>query len=174
MVVLPVDQVDRAKAFYRSAGFREDVDFACGADFRIVRFTPPGSETSIVFGVGITSARPGSVQGLVLGVGDLDAARDDLLAHGVAVSEVFHDSGGVFLHLAADHLELGPDPDGRAQASFARFSDPDGNGWVLQQERVPGDDQYVDPGSPRARPAVEPGRLDGVPNATGPAKGTPS
>ena len=141
IVVLPVDHVDRAKAFYRSAGFREDGDYACGGDFRIVRFTPPGSETSIVFGIGITAARPGSVQGLVLGVADLDAARDDLLAHGVAVSEVFHDSGGVFFHLAADYLEPGPDPDGRDRASFARFSDPDGNGWVLQQDHDPRDDQ---------------------------------
>lgn len=173
IVVLPVGRVDRAKAFYRSAGFREEVDYACGADFRIVRFTPPGSEASIVFGVGITSARPGSVQGLVLGVRDVEAARRDLLARGVAVSEVFHDSGGVFYHLAPDYLELGPDPDGRDHASFARFDDPDGNGWILQEARGRGD-QWVDRGSPRARPVPEASRLDGVPNATGPAKGTPS
>ena len=135
IIVLPVDEVDRAKAFYRSAGFREEVDYACGPDFRVVRFTPPGSEASIVFGAGITSARPGSVQGLVLAVPDLGAARHELLAHGIAVSEIFHDSGGVFYHLAPAYLEAGPDPSGRDRASFARFSDPDGNGWVIEEER---------------------------------------
>lgn len=134
IVVLPVNDVERAKAFYRSAGFCEDMDYSCGAAFRIVQFTPPGSTASIVFGEGITSARPGSVQGLVLGVPDLQAAREDLLADGVAVSEVFHDSGGVFYHLAPAHLEVGPDPDRRDRASFARFSDPDGNSWVIREE----------------------------------------
>ena len=134
IVVLPVQQVDRAKAFYRAVGFCEDIDYSCGGAFRIVQFTPPGSTASIMFGVGITSARPGSVQGLVLDVPDITATREHLLAHDVAVSEVFHDSGGVFYHLAPAHLEFGPDPDGRDRASFARFSDPDGNGWVIREE----------------------------------------
>jgi catechol 2,3-dioxygenase-like lactoylglutathione lyase family enzyme len=135
IVVLPVGDVDRAKAFYRSAGFREEVDYASGVAFRIVQFTPPGSEASIVFGVGITSAPPGSVQGLVLAVGDIEATRRDLLVRGVEVSEVFHDAGGVFYHLSPAYLERGPDPAGRDHASFARFSDPDGNAWVIQEVR---------------------------------------
>lgn len=137
IVVLPVRDVDRAKAFYRSAGFRENVDYASGVDFRIVQFTPPGSEVSIVFGVGITEAPPGSVQGLVLAVGNIEAIRRDLVGRGVDVSEVFHDVGGVFYHLSPAYLERGPDPDGRDHASFARFSDPDGNGWVIQEVRRP-------------------------------------
>ena len=174
MVVLPVLRVDRAKAFYRSAGFREDLDYACGVAFRIVQFTPPGSEASIVFGEGLTSARPGSVQGLVLGVDDIDLAREHLLSHGVAVSEVFHDSGGVFYHLVPSYLEPGPDPAGRDRASFARFSDPDGNGWVIQEERRPiatrestSDHHGRDTWSGRRM-------IEGVPNATRPAEGTSS
>ena len=174
MIVLPVLQVDRAKAFYRSAGFREDLDYACGVAFRIVRFTPPGSEVSIVFGVGITSARPGSVQGLVLGVDDIDGAREHLLAHGVAVSEIFHDSGGVFYHLAPSYLESGPDPAGRDHASFARFSDPDGNGWVIQEERRrAATREWTSDHHGRDRRGAA-SRLEGVPNATGPAEGTSS
>ena len=133
IVVLPVGRVDRAKAFYRSAGFREVIDYASGLDFRIVQFTPPGSEASIVFGVGITSATPGSVQGLVLSVPDIKAAREDLLARGVDVGEVFHDTGGVFYHLVSAYHLSGPDPEGRDHASFARFCDPDGNGWSIQE-----------------------------------------
>jgi catechol 2,3-dioxygenase-like lactoylglutathione lyase family enzyme len=136
IVVLPVHEVDRAKAFYRSVGFREDVDYASGVALRIVRFTPPGSDASIVFGVGISSARPGSVQGLVLAVHNIKAARERLLARGVDVSEIFHDSGRVFYHLSPAHLEVGPDPAGRDHASFARFSDPDGNGWLIQEARL--------------------------------------
>ena len=135
IVVLPVRHIDRAKAFYRSVGFREDVDYASGPAFRIVRLTPPGSETSIIFGAGITSSEPGSVQGMVLTVRDLARARAELAARGVDVSEVFHDAGGVFCHLASMDVEVGPDPEGRDRASFARFDDPDGNGWIIQEDR---------------------------------------
>ena len=133
VIVLPVRQVDRAKKFYRSAGFREDIDYASGDDFRVVQFTPPRSEASIVFGKGITSASPGSVQGLVLVVPDIEAARAELLMRGIDVGEVFHDIGGVFVHESPAHMLPGPDPAGRDYASFARFSDPDGNGWLIQQ-----------------------------------------
>jgi len=133
LVVLPVDDVDRAKAFYRSAGFREDIDYASGDDFRVVRFTPPGSGTSIIFGRGISAALPGSAQGLHLVVGDIEVARSELIRRGVHVSDVFHDLDGVFYHLIPTFEVPGPDPARRDNASFARFSDPAGNGWVLQE-----------------------------------------
>ena len=140
VVVLPVRHVDQAKEFYLSAGFREDIDYASGDDFRVVQFTPPGSQASIVFGRGITSAPPGSVQGLQLAVHDIEAARADLLARGVDISEVFHDLGGVFYHVSPAYEVPGPDPAGRDYASFARFCDPDGNGWVIHEvkQRAPG------------------------------------
>ena len=140
VIVLPVRHVDRAKEFYRSAGFREDIDYASGDDFRVVQFTPPRSEASIVFGKGITSAQPGSVQCLLLVVADLEAARAELLVRGVDVGEVFHDLGGVYYHLSPAHEVPGPDPAGRDYASFARFCDPDGNGWLIQEvkQRAPG------------------------------------
>jgi catechol 2,3-dioxygenase-like lactoylglutathione lyase family enzyme len=135
--VLPVSNVDRAKAFYRSAGFREDIDYSSGEDFRVVQFTPPASGASIVFGKGITGAPPGSVDGLQLVVSDIDAARAELIGRGVDVSDVFHDIGGVFYHLSPAFEIPGLDPDRRDYRSFARFSDPDGNGWVLQEVRTP-------------------------------------
>jgi catechol 2,3-dioxygenase-like lactoylglutathione lyase family enzyme len=133
VIVLPVADVDRAKAFYRSAGFREDLDFSTGEDFRVVQFTPPGSEASIVFGKGLTEARPGSVRGLQLVVSDIEAARARLIGAGVDVDDVFHDIGGVFYHLSPFYEIPGPDPDRRDYRSFARFSDPDGNHWVIQE-----------------------------------------
>ena len=140
VVVLPVSDVDRAKAFYRCAGFREDFDYASGDDFRVVQFTPPGSEAAIVFGTGITAAAPGSVGGLQLVVPDIDVARSELVRRGVDIGDVFHDMGGVFYHLSPFWEVPGRDPAGREYASFARFSDPDGNGWVLQEvkHRPPG------------------------------------
>jgi catechol 2,3-dioxygenase-like lactoylglutathione lyase family enzyme len=133
LVVLPVSDVDRAKAFYRSAGFIEDLDYASGPDFRIVRFTAPGSATSIAFGLGITPALRGSVGDLHLAVTDIEAARDALIARGIDVGEVFHDLGGVF-HRLSPWCEIpGRDPARRNFASFARFNDPDGNGWVLTE-----------------------------------------
>jgi catechol 2,3-dioxygenase-like lactoylglutathione lyase family enzyme len=140
VIVLPVSDVDRAKAFYRSIGFREDLDFASGEGFRVVQFTPPGSGASIVFGDGITDRLAGSVRGLQLVVPDIEAARARLTARGVDVTEVFHDIGGVFYHHSPAFEIPGADPNGRDYASFARFNDPDGNGWVLQQvkARAPG------------------------------------
>ena len=140
VIVLPVSDVDRAKAFYRCAGFREDFDYTAGEDFRVVQFTPPGSSASVVFGMGITGAAPGSVGGLQLVVPDIEAVRSDLVGRGVEVSDVFHDLGGVLYHESPAWEVPGRDPAGRDYASFARFADPDGNGWVLQEvkHRPPG------------------------------------
>ena len=137
-VVLPVADVDYAKTFYLCAGFREDFDFSSGDDFRVVRFTPPGSGASIVFGLGISNAAPGSVEGLQLAVPDIEAARTELIGRGIDVTDVFHDIGGVFYHRSPAFEIPGVDPDRRSHGSFARFFDPDGNEWVLQEvsERV--------------------------------------
>ncbi len=140
VIVLPVADVDRAKGFYEAMGFRLDADFSADGGFRVVQLTPPGSEASIIFGAGVTSAAPGSVQGLYLVVYDIEAAREDLIARGIDISEVYHDAGGLFEHAGTDHRLSGPDPDRGDYASFASFSDPDGNGWVLQEvrQRAPG------------------------------------
>ena len=140
VVVLPVSDVDRAKGFYEGLGWRLDADFATGPDFRVVQLTPPGSPASIIFGTGITSAAPGSIDALQLTVSDIDAARDQLIAGGADVSEVFHDAGGVFHH-ADDEARVSGPAEGHADyGSFASFSDPDGNGWMLQEinTRLPG------------------------------------
>jgi catechol 2,3-dioxygenase-like lactoylglutathione lyase family enzyme len=136
VVVIAVGDVDRAKRFYASLGWREDADFATGDDFRVVQFTPPGSEASIIFGKGITSATPGSIDALQLTVYDIDTARDALVARGVDVSEVFHDADGVFHHADTEGRVSGPAPDHADYGSFASFSDPDGNGWMLQEIKV--------------------------------------
>ncbi|WP_414587330.1 VOC family protein [Scytonema sp. PCC 10023] len=136
VVVLPVADVDRSKDFYKTLGWRLDADFVTGEDFRVVQFTPPGSAASIIFGKGISSAAPGSVQGLYLIVYDISAARAELIDRGVEVSEVFHDIGGIFPHAGTEGRVAGPDPERRDYASYASFSDPDGNGWVLQEIRV--------------------------------------
>jgi catechol 2,3-dioxygenase-like lactoylglutathione lyase family enzyme len=140
VVVLPVADVDRAKAFYQSLGFRLDADFPGDGGFRVVQLTPPGSPTSIIFGNGVSSSAPGSVRGLYLVVDDIDAAREYLVSRGVDVSEVYHDAGGVFEHAGTKHRLPGADPNRGSYASFASFSDPDGNGWVLQEvtQRAPG------------------------------------
>ncbi len=140
VIVLPVSDVDRAKAFYESLGFRLDADFPGDDGFRVVQLTPPGSECAIIFGSGVTSAAPGSTQGLYLVVTDIEAARDDIAGRGVDISEVYHDAGGVFEHAGTAHRVPGPAPDHTSYGSFAAFSDPDGNGWVLQEirERLPG------------------------------------
>jgi len=139
VVVLGVSDVDRAKAFYGNLGWRLDADFDFG-DFRAVQLTPHNSEASIIFGKGVTSAKPGSADNLVLAVDDIDAARDDLIARGVAVSEVFHYAGGPFNNAVENPRVGGRDPQGRSYFSFASFEDPDGNGWLLQeiQTRLPG------------------------------------
>ena len=140
VVVLGVSDVDRAKAFYEKLGWRLDGDFATGDGFRGVQLTPHHSDASIIFGKGITSARPGSADNLVLAVADIQAARDDLIARGVEVSEVFHYAGGPFNNAVEKPRVSGRDPQGRSYYSFASFKDPDGNGWLLQeiQTRLPG------------------------------------
>ena len=139
VVIIPVSDVDRAKRFYGSLGWRLDADFATGEDWRGVQLTPPGSPCSIIFGKGVTTAVPGSVQGPFLIVDDIEAARAELIGHGVDVSEVFHFDGG--LHVTGTKGRVpGPDPDGHSYRSWASFSDPDGNGWLLQEikTRLPG------------------------------------
>ena len=134
VIVIPVSDVDRAKDFYNSLGWRLDGDFAVGKDYRNVQFTPPGSSCSIHFGTGVTAAVPGSTQGLFLVVSDLEAACADLTARGVSVSEVVHREGPGPARLS------GPHPQRRSYASFASFKDPDGNRWLLQEVtvRLPG------------------------------------
>jgi len=140
VVVVPVDDVDRAKDFYTGLGWREDADFLGAGGFRVVQLTPPGSACSIIFGAGVTSAPPGSADGLQLTVTDIEAARTELVDRGVTVSEVFHDAGGVFHHAGTAERAAGPAPDRKSYGSFVSFSDPDGNGWFLQEitTRLPG------------------------------------
>ena len=140
VVVVPVSDVDRAKSFYRSLGWRLDADFPGDGGFRVVELTPPGSACSIIFGSGVTSAPPGSAQGLQLVVTDIEAARAELVDRGIEVSEVFHDTGGVFRHAGAAARAPGPTPEHKSDGSFVSFSDPDGNGWFLQEvtTRLPG------------------------------------
>ena len=140
VVVLPVADVDRAKQFYATTlGWRLDADFASG-DFRVIQVTPPGSQAAVIFGAGITAAEPGSVEDMVLAVEDVAAARDDLAGHGVDVSEVFHDEGGMFVHAGTTGRVPGPDPEGKSYSSWASSRDPDGNGWLMQEitTRLPG------------------------------------
>ena len=145
IVVIPVSNVDRAKEFYARLGWRLDADFASGDDFRVIQFTPPGSGASVIFGKNVTAAAAGSAQGLYMIVSDIEAARNELLGRGVAISEVFHDGGGRYdgadePYLFGRFRVSGPDPEHRSYRSFASFSDPDGNGWLLQEVtvRLPG------------------------------------
>ncbi|MGI5292395.1 VOC family protein [Nonomuraea polychroma] len=140
VVMIPVADVDRSKDFYKALGWREDIDFTEGDDFRVVQFTPPGSGCSVIFGKGITSAAPGRMQGLYLIVDDIDAARSELIDRGADVSEVFHDQGGVWHHAGTVGRVPGLAPERQSYGSFASFSDPDGNAWMLQEvtTRLPG------------------------------------
>ncbi|MGV9705897.1 VOC family protein [Streptomyces sp. NPDC003483] len=140
VVVVPVTDVDRAKAFYERLGWRLDADFADGEGFRVVQFTPPGSPCSVIFGTRVSAAPPGSSEGLHLVVSDIEAARAELAGRGVEVSKVFHDAGGVFHRAGTEGRVPGPDPERGSYSSFLSFSDPDGNGWVLQEitTRLPG------------------------------------
>ena len=142
VVVVPVSDVDRAKDFYGRLGWRLDANVARGEDFRLVQFTPQGSDCSIQFGTNLTSAAPGSAQGLYLIVSDVEAARGELVALGAEVSEVFHEgAGGARFHPAgASDRVTGPAPEHGSYGSFASFDDPDGNGWLLQEvtTRLPG------------------------------------
>src|SRR6476469_2752502 len=138
VVIVPVSDVDRAKAFYEKAEFRLDADIV-NENFRGIQFTPPQSEASIIFGKGVTSARPGSAD-LVLALDNVDAARDDLNARGIKVSEVLNYAGGPFNNAVQNPRVAGRDPQGRSYFSFASFEDPDGNRWLLQEitTRLPG------------------------------------
>jgi len=142
VVVIPVADVDRAKRFYGSFGWRLDADFAFDNGFRVVQFTPPGSGCSVQFGTNITSASPGSAQGLYLIVSDIEAARHELVARGAEISEVFHAGtpGAQFQPDGTTGRISGPGPDHASYRSFATFSDPDGNSWLLQEikTRLPG------------------------------------
>ncbi|MFJ8010577.1 VOC family protein [Streptomyces fagopyri] len=149
MIVMPVSDIDRAKAFYEKVGFRLDVDYTANEEFRIVHLTPPGSECSIIFGEGMTPLAPGSFQGLYLIVSDIEEARADLVGRGIEVSEIFHDADNLFhghgngdvTHQAPGQARLaGLHPERASYGSFLTFSDPDGNGWVLQEitQRQPG------------------------------------
>ena len=131
VVTLAVSDVDRAKAFYQSLGWRLDADIVRGEKFRVVQVTPPHSACSVSFGKGVTTAEPGSAQRLILAVDDIDAAREALVRRGAEVSGVFHLDGGAV---------PGPDPEGRSYQTYASFSDPDGNAWLLQEikTRLPG------------------------------------
>jgi len=135
VTVLPVTDVDRAKAFYHGLGWRLDADFPVDEHYRIVQFTPPGSAASMQFGIGLTSAAPGSAEGLYLIVEDIAAARADLIGHGAPVSDIWHGRG-----LGNAGHEPGPDPQHASYRSFASFADPDGNHWLMQEvtERLPG------------------------------------
>lgn len=139
VVLLGVSDIDRAKAFYQNLGWRLDIDIAAD-NFRGVQMTPHNSGASIIFGKGVTSVKPGLADSLVLAVDDIEAARDDLIARGVEVSEVFHYAGGPFNNAVENPRIEGRDPQGRSYFSFASFEDPDGNGWLLQeiQTRLPG------------------------------------
>jgi catechol 2,3-dioxygenase-like lactoylglutathione lyase family enzyme len=145
IVVIPVSDVDRAKEFYGRLGWRLDADFAAGDEFRVIQFTPPGSGCSVIFGKNVTAAAPGSAQGLYLIVADINAARDELLGRGIAVSEPFHGAGNAYAGPDEPYLfgrvrVGGPDPGRGSYRSFASFNDPDGNGWLFQEitARLPG------------------------------------
>ena len=133
VVQVPVSDIDRAKEFYASLGWREDADFDISEDFRVVQFTPPGSGCSIGFGKGLTNMEPGSVQRLEVAVNDIVATREDLISRGVEVGEIYHSAPG-------EEPGSGPDPERRSYSSYASFEDPDGNTWLLQEitERLPG------------------------------------
>jgi catechol 2,3-dioxygenase-like lactoylglutathione lyase family enzyme len=143
VVVVPVSDTERAKEFYKAMAWRLDADVVSGDDFRLVQFTPPGSGCSVQFGKGVSAAPPGTAQDLYLVVADIEAARGDLIASGIAVSEVFHCASGFacrFNHTGSEERVTGLAPDRMSYSSFATFSDPDGNGWLLQEvsARLPG------------------------------------
>ena len=141
VIVIPVSDVDRAKEFYLKLGWRLDADRATGDNFRLIQFTPPGSGSSIQFGANLTSATAGSAQGLLLAVSDIEAARQQLVANGVEASEVFHCETGTACRFPGIGVRAsGSQPQHLSYSSFVSFSDPDGNGWLLQEvtQRLPG------------------------------------
>lgn len=139
VINLPVSDVDRAKEFYQRLDFRLDADFVVDEGYRVVQLTPPGSAASIMIGTGITDAPAGSVGGLLLAVWDIEETRAEIASRGVEISEVFHEAG-IYLHAGTGHRISGAHPERADYSSFATFSDPDGNGWILQEikTRLPG------------------------------------
>ena len=137
VVVVPVTDLDRSRRFYEQLGWRFDTELVTDDGIHLIQFTPPGSLCSVSFGAGITSAEPGSVRSVVLAVHDVEASRAELAARGVDVSEVFHDAGGVFHHAGTEGRVPGPNPERRSYASWASFSDPDGNEFFLQGHHAP-------------------------------------
>jgi catechol 2,3-dioxygenase-like lactoylglutathione lyase family enzyme len=133
IAVIPVSNVDRAKQFYSTLGWRLDLDFKGDEDYRVIQFTPPGSGCSVIFGSNVTPASPGSAQGLHLIVCDLASVREELVRRGIDISEPFHDVGGVFHHSNAKGIVSGLNPQRQSYASYASFRDPDGNTWLLQE-----------------------------------------
>ena len=140
VVVVPVSDADRAKTFYQRLGWRLDADFVTGPDFRVVQLTPPGSACAAIFGTGLTTATPGTADGLQLVADDIEAAHDDLAARGAPVSEVFHDANGVFHRAGTANRVPGQAPDHSSYGSWVSFADPDGNLWYVQEvtTRLPG------------------------------------
>lgn len=145
VIVVPVADIERSKNFYSKLGWRLDAEFTSGNDFHILQFTPPGSGASVIFGKNVTPAAPGAAQGLYLVVSDIEAARKELLARGIVVSEAFHHEGDTYAgsdepYLFGGQRTRGPDPERRSYQSYASFNDPDGNGWLLQEvtARLPG------------------------------------
>jgi catechol 2,3-dioxygenase-like lactoylglutathione lyase family enzyme len=153
VIVIPVSDVDRAKRFYRDLGWRLDIDYRDGEDYRVIQFTPPGSGCSVIFGTNVTKAAPGSVQGLHLIVTDIETACNELICRGIAISEPFHDVGGIFHHANAKNVIDGPNPQRKSYASYASFSDPDGNSWVFQEvtARLTG---HIEPGDTSFTPEL--------------------
>ena len=139
VIILPVTDVDRAKAFYQRLDFRLDADFVVDEGYRIVQLTPQASPASVIFGTGITNSPAGSVRGLLVAVPDIEAARAEIAARGVEVSEIFHEADP-FVRAGAEHRIPGAHPERASYSSFATFSDPDGNEWLLQEitDRLPG------------------------------------
>ena len=161
LIVLPVSDIDRAKHFYADLGWRLDIDHTAGNDLRIIQFTPPGSDCSIMFGKNVTTAKPGSMQGLHLIVANLALVRDEMLLRGIAISEPFHDSGRVFHRVGPEGHVKGFIPQRKSYASYASFSDPDGNGWVFQEvtarltgDLPPGETNFTDELANAVRSAV--------------------
>jgi catechol 2,3-dioxygenase-like lactoylglutathione lyase family enzyme len=141
VVVIPVSDVDRAKEFYSRLGWRLDADRSAGSSFRLIQFTPPGSGSSIQFGVNLTSAAPGSAQAMLLAVSDIEVARNELIARGIDATEAFHcDAGTACRFPGVGNRINGPHPERLSYSSYVSFSDPDGNGWLLQEvtQRLPG------------------------------------
>ncbi|MEW2425653.1 VOC family protein [Streptomyces nigra] len=145
LIVLPVSDVDRAKAFYQAVGFHLDMDHTSDDTYRVVHMTPPGSSCSILFGTGVTTAAPGSVRGLHVVVSDIERACLGLRGRGVETGEIFHDTSDLFHRSSGETRRSGPDPQRRRYRSYATFNDPDGNEWVLQE--VPGQARYREPRS---------------------------